>query len=174
MWLQGLRYLQGLRWLHCCLRSGLALWQTSPRTCLPRSSAKLEDKPLHLLSVVCSRWPPKPQLDHTPGPPGCLCLVRPHPLSGPVCSRFTPWPLHAPVVLPCAHTNVSCIYTCCSEPSLTMASEAILELHPSCPARGHQRADTLKPYSQKTSQSNRTRTTALSNLMKLSHARGAT
>ena len=41
-------------------------------------------------------------------------------------------------------------------------------------ARGHQRADTLKPYSQETSQSNRTRTTALSNLMKLSHARGAT
>ena len=41
-------------------------------------------------------------------------------------------------------------------------------------ARGHQRADTLKPYSQKTSQSNHTRTTALSNLMKLSHARRAT
>ena len=40
-------------------------------------------------------------------------------------------------------------------------------------ARGHQRADTLKPYSQKTSQSNHTRTTALSNSMKLSHARGA-
>ena len=41
-------------------------------------------------------------------------------------------------------------------------------------ARGHQRADTLKPYSQKTSQSNHTRTTALSNSMKLSHVRGAT
>ena len=41
-------------------------------------------------------------------------------------------------------------------------------------ARGHQRADTLKPFSQKTSQSNHTRTTALSNSMKLSHARGAT
>ena len=41
-------------------------------------------------------------------------------------------------------------------------------------ARGHQRADTLKPYSQKTSQSNHTTTTALSNSMKLSHARGAT
>ena len=41
-------------------------------------------------------------------------------------------------------------------------------------ARGHQRADTLKPYSQKTSQSNHTRTTALSNSMKLSHASGAT
>ena len=41
-------------------------------------------------------------------------------------------------------------------------------------ARGHQRADTLKPYSQKTSQSNHTRTTGLSNSMKLSHARGAT
>src|SRR5574337_1529483 len=41
-------------------------------------------------------------------------------------------------------------------------------------ARGHQRTDTLKPYSQKTSQSNRTRTTALSNSMKLSHAHGAT
>ena len=41
-------------------------------------------------------------------------------------------------------------------------------------ARGHQRADTLKPYSQKTSQSNHTRTTAVSNSMKLSHARGAT
>ena len=36
-------------------------------------------------------------------------------------------------------------------------------------ARGHQRADTLKPYSQKTSQLI-TRTTALSNSMKLSHA----
>ena len=41
-------------------------------------------------------------------------------------------------------------------------------------ARGHQRADTLKPYSQKSSQSNHTRTTALSNSMKLSHARRAT
>ena len=41
-------------------------------------------------------------------------------------------------------------------------------------ARGHQRADTLKPYSKKTSQSYNTRTTALSNSMKLSHARGAT
>ena len=41
-------------------------------------------------------------------------------------------------------------------------------------ARGHQRAGTLKPYSQKTSQSNHTRTTALSNSMKLTHARGAT
>ena len=38
----------------------------------------------------------------------------------------------------------------------------------------HQRADTLKSYSQKTSQSNHTRTTALSNSMKLSHAHGAT
>ena len=37
-------------------------------------------------------------------------------------------------------------------------------------ARGHQRADTLKPYSQKTSQSNHTRTTALSNSMKPSQA----
>ena len=41
-------------------------------------------------------------------------------------------------------------------------------------ASGHQRADTLRPYSQKTSQSNHTRTKALSNSMKLSHARGAT
>ena len=41
-------------------------------------------------------------------------------------------------------------------------------------ARGHQRADTLKPYSQKTSQSNHTRTTALSNSMKPSHAGRAT
>ena len=41
-------------------------------------------------------------------------------------------------------------------------------------ARGHQRTDTLKPYSQKSSQSNHTRTTALSNSMKLSHACGAT
>ena len=40
-------------------------------------------------------------------------------------------------------------------------------------ARGHQRADSLKPYSQKTSQ-NHPRTTALSNSMKLSHARRAT
>ena len=43
-----------------------------------------------------------------------------------------------------------------------------------CVARGHQKADTLKPYSQKTSQSNHTRTTPLSNSMKLSHALGAT
>src|SRR5574337_509082 len=41
-------------------------------------------------------------------------------------------------------------------------------------ARGHQRPNTLKPYSQKTSQCNHTRTTALSNSMKLSHACGAT
>ena len=41
-------------------------------------------------------------------------------------------------------------------------------------ARGHQRADTLKPYSKKTSQSNQTRTTALSNSMKLNHAHGVT
>ena len=41
-------------------------------------------------------------------------------------------------------------------------------------ARGHQRADTLKPQSQKTNQSNHTRTTALSNSMKPSHACGAT
>ena len=34
-------------------------------------------------------------------------------------------------------------------------------------AKGHQRANTLKPYSQKTSQSNHTRTTALSNAMEL-------
>ena len=41
-------------------------------------------------------------------------------------------------------------------------------------ARGHQKADTLKLYSQKTSQSNHTRTSALSNSMKPSHACGAT
>ena len=41
-------------------------------------------------------------------------------------------------------------------------------------ATGHQRADTLKPYSQKTSQSNHTRTTALSNSMKPSYACRAT
>ena len=41
-------------------------------------------------------------------------------------------------------------------------------------ARGHQRADTLKPYSQKTSQSNHTRTTVLSNSAKPSHACRAT
>jgi len=41
-------------------------------------------------------------------------------------------------------------------------------------ARGHQRADTLKPYSQKTSQSNHTRTTALSISVKPSHACRAT
>ena len=41
-------------------------------------------------------------------------------------------------------------------------------------ARGHQREDTQKPYSQKTSQSNHTRTTALSNSMQPSHACGAT
>ena len=40
--------------------------------------------------------------------------------------------------------------------------------------RGHQRAYTLKPYSQKTSQSNHTRTAALSNSMKPSHACRAT
>ena len=37
-------------------------------------------------------------------------------------------------------------------------------------ARGHQKANKPKPYSQKTSQSNHTRTTALFNSMKLSHA----
>ena len=36
------------------------------------------------------------------------------------------------------------------------------------------RGQTHKPYSQKTSQSNHARTIALSNSMKLSHARGAT
>ena len=41
-------------------------------------------------------------------------------------------------------------------------------------ARGHQKANTLNPYSQKNSQSNHTRTTALSNSMKRSHACGAT
>ena len=41
-------------------------------------------------------------------------------------------------------------------------------------ARGHQRADTMKPYSQKTSQSSHIRTTALSNSIKLSHVCGAT
>ena len=41
-------------------------------------------------------------------------------------------------------------------------------------ARGHQRADTLKPYLQKTNQSNHARTTALSNSMKPSHACGTT
>ena len=41
-------------------------------------------------------------------------------------------------------------------------------------ARGNQRANTLKTYSQKTSQSNHTRATALSNSMKLRHAHGAT
>ena len=40
--------------------------------------------------------------------------------------------------------------------------------------RGHERADTLKQYLQKTSQFNHTRTTALSNSIKLSHAHGAT
>ena len=37
-------------------------------------------------------------------------------------------------------------------------------------ARRHQRADTLKPESQKSSQSNHTRTTALSNSINLSQA----
>ena len=41
-------------------------------------------------------------------------------------------------------------------------------------ARGHQRADTLKPQSQKTSQSNYTRITAWFNSVKLSHAHGDT
>ena len=41
-------------------------------------------------------------------------------------------------------------------------------------ARVHERADTLKPYSQKTSQSNHTRITAFSNSMKLNHACEAT
>ena len=41
-------------------------------------------------------------------------------------------------------------------------------------ARGHQRAETLKPYSQRISQSNHTRTTALSNSVKPSHAHRAT
>ena len=37
-------------------------------------------------------------------------------------------------------------------------------------ARGHQRTDTLKPYSQETSQSNHTRIKAFSKSMKLSHS----
>ena len=41
-------------------------------------------------------------------------------------------------------------------------------------ARGHQRADTRKPYSQKTSQYNHIRTTPLSNSVKLSHFYRAT
>ena len=41
-------------------------------------------------------------------------------------------------------------------------------------ASGHQRADTLKPYSEKAHQSNHNRTTALSNSMKPSHDRRAT
>ena len=41
-------------------------------------------------------------------------------------------------------------------------------------ARGHQRADTLKPYAQKSNQSNHARTTAFSNSMKPSYARVAT
>ena len=41
-------------------------------------------------------------------------------------------------------------------------------------ARGHKRADTPKPYSQKTSQCTHTRITPLSKSMKLSHACGAT
>ena len=41
-------------------------------------------------------------------------------------------------------------------------------------AKGHQRADTLKSYSQKTSQSNFTGTTAFSNSVKLVHAHEAT
>ena len=41
-------------------------------------------------------------------------------------------------------------------------------------ARGHQRTDTLKPYPQKSSQSNHTRTIALSHSMKPSHACKAT
>ena len=41
-------------------------------------------------------------------------------------------------------------------------------------ARGHQRADTVRPYSHKTGLSNHTRTTSLSNSMKPSHACGAT
>ena len=38
-------------------------------------------------------------------------------------------------------------------------------------ARGHQMENTLKPYSQKTSQSNHTRTTALSNSLKTKQQR---
>ena len=41
-------------------------------------------------------------------------------------------------------------------------------------SRGHQRADTLKKYSHKTRQSNHTRTRALSNSVKPSHACRAT
>ena len=39
-------------------------------------------------------------------------------------------------------------------------------------ARGHQRANTLKPYSQKTSQSNHTRTTALRSYPRLKVRKG--
>ena len=61
-------------------------------------------------------------------------------------------------------------YSICSEGFLpTVVEETQVGV-----ARGHQRADTLKPYSQKTSQSNHTRTTALSNSVKPSLACGAT
>ena len=71
----------------------------------------------------------------------------------------------------------------CKEQRLRFAGAAVKRPHPQGKrnpskmvgvARRHQRADTLKPYSQKTSQSNHTRTTALSNSVKLSHAHGAT
>ena len=71
----------------------------------------------------------------------------------------------------------------CKEQRLRFAGAAVKRPHPQGKrnpskmvgvARGHQRADTLKPYSQKTSQSNHTRTTALSNSMKPSHVCRAT
>ena len=55
------------------------------------------------------------------------------------------------------------------KPTVTSFFCILCEIYKSV-ARGHQRADALKPYTQKTSQSNHTRTTALSNSMKLSHA----
>ena len=64
-------------------------------------------------------------------------------------------------------TNLESIFKSRHITLLTKVSEAIIRSKAGI-------KDPKKPYSQKTSQSNHTRTTALSNSMKLSHVRGAT
>ena len=67
-----------------------------------------------------------------------------------------------------------CVSWCATNNSLGSNVNSQLDSKMVGVARGHERGDTLKPYSQKTSQSYHTRTTALSKSMKPRHACGAT
>ena len=103
------------------------------------------------LSGSCTGAKGREELLHVQGQEGWRWEDTPHPREGTVASLC--WSSHEEIPHVQGKRN----------PSKTVGV-----------ARGHQRADTLKPYSQKTSQSNHTRTTALSNSMKLSHALWAT